>query len=194
MGTTADKLNRILLTKDGQKETIKSYGVEVAEDTPFREYRDKFVDGFNMKVEGMMEGLSGKAVPFDLDERDLSRINVIRRYALYNNVSLKNLTIPNNITAIDPNAFYGCTGLETVKLPKGIRLQASCFNGCTGLLKVYLPDVESSKDVPTLGNVNAFNGTTCKFSVSSKEVESVYLQDSNWNTFAERFVVEEVIE
>jgi hypothetical protein len=188
--STVDKLDYLNQTKQGQKEVLQSYNVEVTENTPFRQYQNKFVEGFGMKIEGVVEGLSGKAVHFDLDERDLSRISVIRRYALYNNANLKNLIIPNNVTSIDPNAFYGCTGLLTVKLPKNIRLQASCFNGCSGLLKVYLPDVENFGDVPTLGNINVFNSTTCEFAVSSQEIKSIYLQDSNWNTFSERFVVE----
>lgn len=161
---------------------IASYGVGIDKDTPFQQYASLVKEIVANVFESVLEGLSGKSVPFDITERELKNTTVIRRYALYNNINLKSLIVPDNVTSIDPNAFYGCTGLSTVKFPKGIRLQASCFNGCTGLLKVFLPKVESSADVPTIGNLNAFSGIhqDCIFYAPDAESLAIYQTATNW--------------
>lgn len=139
------------------------------------------------KLAGILNGNT----EFNLDERDFKKVTIIRRYGFYQNAALKNLTIPEHINSIDGNAFYNCTGLITVKIPKGIKLQAGCFNGCTALQKFYLPNVSNDNEIPTLVNVNAFTNTACQFVVPNETSKELFINASNWNTLANRFVVEE---
>ena len=55
-------------------------------------------------------------------------------------VEVKNLVIPNTITAIRNYAFTGCSGLNSVEIPEGvISIGASAFSGCDGLSSIKIP-------------------------------------------------------
>lgn len=181
------KHKQFISSQDSIVDKITSYGVNITKETPFQRYAAMVEEAVAAKLAGILDG----ATPFELNERDFKKATVIRRYAFYQNAALANLVIPEWITSIDPNAFYGCTGLVTVRIPKKIRLQAACFNGCSALTKVYLPDVTSVDEIPVLVNVNVFNGTTCEFEVTNEDVKAIYISDSNWNTYTDRFVIKE---
>ena len=181
------KYNQLITSQNNTIDMIASYGVGITKDTPFQQHADKVKEAVSTKLAGILDGLT----EFNLDERDFGKVTVIRRYAFYQNVMLKNLAIPEWITSIDPNAFYGYGGLATVSIPKNIRIQAGCFNGCTQLQKFYLPDVSNDDEVPTLVNVSAFTNTTCQFVVPNETSKELFVNASNWNTLADRFVVEE---
>ena len=153
---------------------------------------DSLVETYGQKLTGIIDGKTN----FSLTEKDFENVAVtgektraIRRYAFYQNTALTSVIIPDSITTIDPNAFYGCTGLLTVILRGSTSIQAGAFNGCTAMTDFYLPDVTSADDVPILANVSAFNNTTCMFNVSSEEVKAFYVSANNWSTLADRFQV-----
>lgn len=171
-------------------DTIASYGVGITNDIPFRQWDSKVEEVVSTKLEGILNG----STEFSLEERDFKKTTIIRRYAFYQNAALKSLAIPEHINSIDGNAFYNCTGLKTVRISKFVKLQAGCFNGCTALEKFYLPGITNVDEMPTLVNVNAFTNTTCPFVVPDETSKSIYIGGSNWNTLADRFVVEEVME
>lgn len=179
------KHSHFLTCQDNIINMIKSYGVNIAKSTPFKDYADLVKESVSMKLAGILDG----ATEFDLDERDFEKITVVRRYAFYQNISLKNLRFPAHITSIDGNAFYNCTGLISVRIPKRIRLQAGCFTGCTALEKFYLPDATSVDDVPTLVNVSAFTGINadCKFIAPSEEALAFYAEATNWSTLFDSY-------
>ena len=53
----------------------------------------------------------------------------------------QNTVIPNNVTAIGDNAFYGCTGLTSISIPNGVTsIGNSVFCGCSGLTSVSIPN------------------------------------------------------
>lgn len=109
-----------------------------------------------------------------------SGVKSIGRYAFSNCGSLKDMVIPNTVTSLGTNLFqncgelirvrfedgcrlgslpgsmfYGCSKLETVKLPDGVTvIPANYFNGCSTLKHVDLP-----ANLTMIGDY-AFNGCT----------------------------------
>ena len=67
---------------------------------------------------------------------------------LLNGVLQKNVTIPNNFTNINDNAFAGCSSLTLVKIPNSItNIGSYAFYGCSGLISVTIPN-----SVTSIGN------------------------------------------
>ena len=62
---------------------------------------------------------------------------------LYNQTQVTDIIIPNdnNITEIGRESFYGCTGLEEIKVPDSIEtIIDDAFNSCTNLKRVILTE------------------------------------------------------
>ena len=68
--------------------------------------------------------------------------------------SLKEFTIPYQITVIPPNLFYGCTDLSFVRMSMITVISDSAFYGCTKLSYISF-----NKNITTIQN-NAFYGCT----------------------------------
>ena len=63
------------------------------------------------------------------------------------------LVVPAGITAIDTDAFKGCTGLSAVRFPSTLtQIAAGAFKACTGLKKLEFPE-----NLTTIGD-EAFEG------------------------------------
>ena len=189
------KYNQLISSQDNIIDMIASYGVDITQDTPFQQYADKVQEAVSAKLAGVIDGIT----QLELTERDFEKIKpyngsvlFVRRYALYRHNSLTKVTIPSYVQSIEIYAFSNCPALTEVVLKGKSSIQAGAFSNGTTLQKFYLPDAETVNEVPTLANVNAFEKTPCNFIVPNEASKIAYTSDSNWNTFADRFVVEEV--
>ena len=67
--------------------------------------------------------------------------------------SLQSIRLPESLTAIGGSAFNGCTSLQSIQLPESLAIiGSSAFNGCSSLVVITLP--------ASLTNINsrAFSG------------------------------------
>lgn len=179
------KHNQFIVSQNSIVDKIASYGVGITNDTPFQQYATLVDEAIATKLSGILDGTT----EFNLDERDFKKATCIRRYGFYQNIALKNVVVPEWVTTINGNAFYNCTSLISVKIPKSISLHAGCFNGCTALEKFYLPMVTSANEVPTLVNISAFTGinTACQFIAPREDALAFYSDASNWNTLFDSY-------
>ena len=96
--------------------------------------------------------------------------------------NIKEIILPDNIQEIT-DAFIYCSYLSKIKMPSNVsNIKASAFSSCSVLL---LYDFSKSIQVPTLANINAFNG----INASAKIVVPDTLYDewvlaTNWTTYA----------
>ena len=181
-------------TKRQMQEKLKKHGVAITDATPFRAYVNGIDEAVaNAKPSSSSEEmlrhkieriLSSEVYGFELTAEDMGGITIIRRYALYQNPSIVSVEVPETVTSIDPNAFNGCSMLETVRLPKKVRLQASCFANCTALKRVYLPAVTDASELPVLITDTVFPSFSdlpdCDFVVTDDKTAAIYGQNERW--------------
>lgn len=75
-----------------------------------------------------------------------------------------NTVIPNSVTKIGYNAFFGCTGLTSITIPSTVTsIGIGAFEGCTGLTSIKIPT-----SVTSIG-VAAFRGCTRVTSINIPE-------------------------
>lgn len=187
-------------TKRLMRSKLADYGVAITDSTPFRAYvggidlavanatppptePDEAVDELRKKIRLMVS--SETLDTLALTAEDFEGVDVIRRYALYNHPALTSVEIHPDVLSIDPNAFYGCAKLETVRLPKKIKLQSNCFANCTALKRVYLPVVTTSEEIPQFitGSVFPLKSAApdMRFIVPDQTSKDLYLKNPMWS-------------
>lgn len=89
--------------------------------------------------------------------------------------------IPENIVAIPSELFYGCSGLEGIKLHKDVEvIESRAFYNCTGVYSI----VCEAKNPPTITS-SSFNGVAKdNFTLEVPEASvAIYRTASNWGEF-----------
>lgn len=89
------------------------------------------------------------------------------------------LVLPNEVITIGNNAFFNCTSLTSVTIPKGVKiLEYRAFEDCEGLTSIIIPD-----GVESIGN-HAFadckNLSDIKISSSVKKFGIGTFYDTKW--------------
>lgn len=68
-------------------------------------------------------------------------VTAIERFAFRNCVSLKSLYLPESVNMIDIGVFSRCSALEEISIPSGVEyLHDDTFSGCKSLKEIRLPD------------------------------------------------------
>ena len=68
------------------------------------------------------------------------RVTAIGEEAFFGCTALSSVKIPAGVSAIGDKAFFGCTALSSVEIPEGVSaIGAEAFAGCTALEKVVFP-------------------------------------------------------
>ncbi|MBR6188612.1 MAG: leucine-rich repeat protein [Prevotella sp.] len=67
-------------------------------------------------------------------------VTTIGKNTFYGCAYITSVTIPGSVTFIDENAFQGCSNVETLHLHEGLSIiRKSAFNGCRSLKSLILP-------------------------------------------------------
>ena len=84
-------------------------------------------------------GCKNSVIPSD------DSVTSIGDYAFYDCTGLSSITIPKSVTSIGRDAFYGCTGLSSITIPNSVTsIGDRAFLGCTGLSSVTIPNSVTS--------------------------------------------------
>lgn len=129
---------------------------------------------------------SGSSWTEDIRQIDLANsVTSIGDNVFHNCFTLTSMTIPDSVTDIGASAFSNCSGLWSITFGSGLLTIGtgwSCFvfYGCSNC-RLY--DFRSATQVPTLGNVNAFENTHGnKKIVVPDALYSTWVAANNWSS------------
>ena len=135
MGTTADKLNHLINTKEGIRQEInRAYNTEeIGTSDTFNSYIQKLEEHpFYLKrlVEGSIESVK------------VTNVTSIGIHAFYKCSKLTSVLFPST-TSIGDRAFYQCSSLTSVSFPNAIGIGEYAFHKCNNLTEVSFPNATS---------------------------------------------------
>ena len=158
MGTTADKLNCLINTKEGIRQEInRAYNAEEISTS----------DTFNSYIQKLEEHpfYVMRYIERSIESIKLSNITSVKGYTFRSCDNLTSVSFPN-ATSIDTNAFRDCASLTSVSIPNATSIGYYAFCQCKKLTSVTFPEATSI-------DRNAFNTCSSLTSVSFPNVTSI---------------------
>lgn len=99
---------------------------------------------------GEMSTHSASAIPWANAKELFSKVVIgegitkIGNYAFYECSNIKEISVPKTVTVLGDYCFYGCTSLASIELPEGIPgIPYYAFAKCSSLKSIVLPDSAS---------------------------------------------------
>ena len=75
----------------------------------------------------------------------------------------KNTIIPNSVTNIGIEAFYGCSGLTSIVIPNSVtNIGSEAFYGCSGLTSIVIPNSVTNIGSEPFGGCSGLTSITCE--------------------------------
>ena len=202
MGTTADKLNRLINTKEGIRQEInRAYGnEEISTSDTFSNYIQKLEEHpfYIMRyIERSIESIKLSSVTnvgsyafrycSDLTEVSFPNVTSIGDYAFDTCSNLTSISFPN-ATSIGNHAFIECTNLTSISFPNATSIGQRAFFRCTNLTTIYVGTNTST--VCTAFSIDTFDDCTSltNIYVPTSLVDS-YKSDTNWSSYASKIKV-----
>lgn len=111
-------------------------------------------------------------------------VTTIGDNAFFGCKNLTRLTIPNGVETIALQAFYECAGLTEIILPESVTtIEEGAFSGCSGLTDVYCMPATP----PTLGSSVFSSTSVASIHVPQASIEA-YKSASGWSKYAGKIV------
>lgn len=104
----------------------------------------------------------------------------IAKHLFVKGTEVKDLVIPEGISAINDYAFYCCEGLTSVTIPSSVTsIGNSAFSGCTGLTAVHISDIAAWCSIPFRVNDSGDNPLhkAGHLFINGKEVTDLVIPD-----------------
>ena len=98
------------------------------------------------------------------------KTKIIYNFAFSYCSNLISVTIPNNITSINPRVFYYCSSLENITIPDSVTsIGNSAFEGCSSLTSVTIPNSVTTIGWGTFYGCSSLTSITIPDSVTTIE-------------------------
>ena len=177
MGTTTDKLNHLINTKEGIRQEInRAYNAEeIGTSDTFSSYIQKLEEHPYYII---------RYIERSIESIKLSNATSIGDYAFYSCNNLTEASFPN-ATSISENAFFDCNNLTKASFPNATSIGQKAFYGCSSLATIYVGTNTST--ICKLSNTNAFTNCTKLTNIYvPASLVSSYKSATNWSTFASK--------